>query len=168
MADDPNDPNDELDPVEAGRAMAALAARIGSADPLELARASQALIPQNRALGTELLLLEPRAATVRLPWQEALLGDPETGALAGGVVTTVIDNCAGLACAVAMRGETRMATLDLRVDYLRPSRRGEPLMVRAECYRTTRHVAFVRAEAWHELGEKLIIATAAGTFATGA
>jgi uncharacterized protein (TIGR00369 family) len=161
--------SEQEDAREAGRAMGALAARIGSADPLELARASQALIPHIRTLGVEIVLLEAHAATVRLPWQETLLGDPETGALAGGVVTTVIDNCAGLACAVALLGETRMATLDLRVDYLRPSRRGEPLMVRADCYRTTRHVAFVRAEAWHELGgQALVVATAAGTFAIGA
>jgi len=155
------------DPREAGRAMLALVAQVGKVDPLTLARASQELIPQMRALGVEIVSLERHAATVRLPWSEALLGDPETGALAGGVVTTVIDNAAGLAVAVAMRGETRMATLDLRVDYLRPSRRGAPLLVRADCYRTTRHIAFARVEAWHDLDERVVIASAAGTFATG-
>lgn len=165
MSDDGN--AGALDPKEAGRRMAGLVGKVGRTDPLALAREGQALIPQNRELGIEILALEPRAALVRLPWSERLLGDPDTGALAGGVVTTVLDNACGLSVAVTTLGGVDSATLDLRVDYLRPSRRGEPLLVRAECYRKTRHVAFVRAEAWHALEERLVVATATGTFALG-
>lgn len=156
-----------IDPKEAGRRMAGLVGKVGRVDPLALAREAQALIPQNHELGTEILSLEPNAALVRLPWNGRLLGDPDTGALAGGVVTTVLDNACGLAVAAATLGGVNSATLDLRVDYLRPSRRGEPLMVRAECFRKTRHVAFVRAEAWHDLDERVVVATATGTFALG-
>jgi uncharacterized protein (TIGR00369 family) len=116
------------------------------------------------ALGLELVELGASGVTLRLPWKEALLGDPETGALAGGAVTTIIDNAAGMSVAVVLGAGTKLATLDLRVDYLRPSRRGEPLLVRGDCYRTTRHVAFVRIDVWHELPERLVVATGAGTF----
>lgn len=136
----------------------------------ELLHALAARILRNgaaSALGLELASVEPRGVTLRLPWNEALLGDPETGALAGGAVTTIIDNAAGMSVAAVLGAGARLATLDLRVDYLRPSRRGEPLLVRGDCHRTTRHVAFVRVEAWHDLDMRLPVATASGTFAIG-
>ena len=58
MADDRSD-----EAGKAARAMAGLVARIGKADPLALARASQRMIPHMVALGAEIVSLEPHAAT---------------------------------------------------------------------------------------------------------
>jgi acyl-coenzyme A thioesterase PaaI-like protein len=55
------------------------------------------------------------------------------------------------------------ATLDLRIDYVRPATTGEAVIAEAECYRITSNVAFTRAFAHH--GDPSDpIAAASGTF----
>jgi acyl-coenzyme A thioesterase PaaI-like protein len=56
-----------------------------------------------------------------------------------------------------------IATLDLRIDYLRAAEPGKDLMCRAHCTRITTHVAFVQAIAHHGDPE-VAVATAAATF----
>ena len=57
----------------------------------------------------------------------------------------------------------RIATLDLRIDYVRPALPHQEVICDAHCYKVTRHVAFVRATAHH--GDNASpIATASGTF----
>jgi uncharacterized protein (TIGR00369 family) len=80
-----------------------------------------------------------------------LVGDPTTGVLHGGVVTTLLDSTAGAAVFSALSGPvpTPIATLDLRIDYLRPSTPHAPLYARVECYKLTHHVAFARGVAYN-------------------
>jgi len=58
-----------------------------------------------------------------------------------------------------------VATLDLRIDYLRASEPGRAIFGRAECYRLSRSVAFVRGTAYCEEAEPL--AQCAATFMIG-
>ncbi len=102
-------------------------------------------------------------AILRLPYQDRLVGNPETGVLAGGVVTTLIDTACGLATITAPDEPSRIATLDLRIDYLRPATPGRDLYARAEVYKLTRNVAFLRAEAYED-DPRDLVATASGTF----
>lgn len=68
----------------------------------------------------------------------------------GGIVTTLLDTVGGMAVLVR-RGEfLMMATLDLRIDYLRPSTPHEDLVARVECYKLTRNVAFTRGFACND------------------
>ena len=55
------------------------------------------------------------------------------------------------------------ATLDLRVDYLRPATPGKTVVGRGECYRLTRSIAFVRGQA-HDGDPSDPLAHVAGTF----
>jgi uncharacterized protein (TIGR00369 family) len=119
--------------------------------------------PYSRALGAELVEIEKNRALLRLPYQEAFVGDPETGVIAGGVVTALLDTACGYAVWAAMEQFTSTATLDLRIDYMRPARPHEVLLARAETYRMTRSIAFVRALAY-ETDPADPVAAAQGAF----
>jgi uncharacterized protein (TIGR00369 family) len=105
--------------------------------------------PQALALGIELVSLEPQVV-LKIPYREDLIGDPETGVIAGGVVTTLLDTTCGWATAVALTELTTIATLDLRIDYMRPAEPGKAIFATADCYKLTRSVAFLRALAYDD------------------
>lgn len=98
-----------------------------------------------------------------LPWREELVALTDRGSLASSVLVSLLDTCSGAAVFQRLGGVTRSATIDLRIDYLRPALRGETVVARCECYRVTRRVAFVRGVARGEAdGDP--IAQAVGTF----
>ena len=114
----------------------------------QLGRATVDGSPQARALGLEPVSVDPAEAVLRLPWREDLVGDPATGVIAGGAVTTLLDHTCGQAVWAALERFMSIATLDLRIDYMRPARPREPLLAHAHCYKLTRSIAFVRASAY--------------------
>ena len=121
------------------------------------------MVPHTQALGTRLLSCADGHASGEQPYDVRLVGDPDSGVIAGGVVTTLIDSVCGLAVLSKLRVLRRVATLDLRVDYLRPAYPQHTLHCAAECYRVTRHIAFVRATV--DDGEAANpLATASATF----
>ena len=87
---------------------------------------------------------------LRVPYRDDLVGDPETGVLAGGLVTTLLDHVGGLAVWVGLKTYQPIATLDLRVDYMRAAIPGRDLIAEARCYRLTRSIGFVRAWAFED------------------
>ena len=123
-------------------------------------------IPHNKALGLKVVAVRKGFASMRLEWREELVGDPESGVLAGGPLTAMLDSCCGMSVATMLTEAKPFATLDLRIDYARPATPGKPVIAEAECYRITRSVAFTRAFAHHG-DSKEPIAAAAGTFMLG-
>lgn len=119
--------------------------------------------PYARTLGAELTEVEQGRAVLRLPYQDAFIGDPETGVIAGGVVTALLDQSCGYAVWSALHEFRTIATLDLRIDYMRPARPGETLQAQAECYKLGRSIAFVRGLAY-ETDPADPVAAAQGTF----
>jgi uncharacterized protein (TIGR00369 family) len=121
--------------------------------------------PQAVALGLEYVSSEKNVGVMKAPWREDLVGDPETGVIAGGVVTSLLDHVCGLA--VQMSGDgvpTPTATLDLRIDYMRPAHPRRDVYARAHCYKRTRSIAFLRATAYEDDPDDPV-ATAQAAFA---
>ena len=103
--------------------------------------------PQSRALGLVLVASHPQVI-LKIPYRADLVGDPDTGVIAGGVVTTLLDLACGWATALSLTELTSFATLDLRIDYMRAAEPGRDLFASAHCYKLTRSVAFLRAVAY--------------------
>ncbi|ATQ41167.1 PaaI family thioesterase [Caulobacter mirabilis] len=106
--------------------------------------------PQALALKLETLSIDRDGSVLKVPYDEKLIGDPETGVIAGGVVTTLLDHACGQAVHAAMTEFKTIATLDLRIDYMRPAEPGKDIFAKAHCYKATRSVAFVRAVAYDD------------------
>lgn len=79
-----------------------------------------------------------------LPWRTDLLGEEGQQVLASGPIMSLMDMASGLAIWKTMDRFEPIATLDLRVDYVRPAREGASVFGRSQCYRLTRSAAFVR------------------------
>lgn len=126
-------------------------------------QAMVAAVPFNAALRLCAVDCGPGEATVILPWSAEIVGHAETGVLHGGAITAAMDATCGLAVFMKLAEPTRIATLDLRIDYLKPATPRVDVHCRAECYKLTRQVAFVRALAFHA-DPADAIAAAAGTF----
>jgi uncharacterized protein (TIGR00369 family) len=102
---------------------------------------------------------------LELPWRADLIGDESRPVLASGPIVSLMDMAAGMAIWVA-NGEFRpVATLDLRVDYLRPSRAHASVIARVTCFRRTRSAAFVRGSA-HDGDPADPVAEMTGVFMT--
>src|SRR5438105_5182756 len=71
--------------------------------------------------GLQLDRTAPGEAWSILPHRPVFVGDTQTGVLHGGVVTAMLDETCGMAVQLAQHGVRAMATLDLRIDYQKPS-----------------------------------------------
>ncbi|MHB8767213.1 MAG: PaaI family thioesterase [Deferrisomatales bacterium] len=118
--------------------------------PLEQVRQTMTELPHFRELGIRLVELVRGGCTARIEASPRLIGNPDTGAVHGGVITSLLDSVGGTAAFSAVRRGQSVATLDLRIDYLRMSEPGAAIVGRAECYRLSRNVAFVRGDARSE------------------
>ena len=130
---------------------------------LKLVRGFSANVPHNRALGMWIEDMQRAVALFRLPYSEKIVGNPDTGVIHGGAITALLDGASGAAVFAALDEFVPIATLDLRIDYLRPAETGRDVMARATCYKMTRNVAFTRAVAYHD-DETDPIAHSVGTF----
>lgn len=79
--------------------------------------------PYMRFLGLELVRSEKGQVEIRLPFREEFLRHDDSDWLHGGVVSALIDIVGDYA--VMTQTNVGVPTIDLRVDYLRPARRGD-------------------------------------------
>jgi acyl-coenzyme A thioesterase PaaI-like protein len=146
---------------------------MSDAAPSELASRGTAL---SLALGFE--TLTDRGCAMRAPFREDLVGDPSEGGLAGGVVFALLDQTCGMAIGIALRDRAGdgglamtmggMATLDFRLDHIRPPRRGAAVIAEAECLSLTGDVAVVRGWAYEDDSADPIAAAQAAFMITAA
>lgn len=126
----------------------------------------------NRLLGLKIERLEPELVTGSIAMRADLVGHFTHNRLHGGVISACLDAMGGLACMAAIGARhldeppqqrlqrfSRLGTIDLRIDYLRPGL-GERFDMSANVLRLGSRVASTRME-FHSAGGELIASGAA-------
>ncbi len=115
------------------------------------------------ALGISYVGHGPDWVELGLDYREQLVGVAESGIIASGPIISLMDMATSMAIWVKLDRFRHQATLDLRVDYLRPAVPGRRIVGRGECIGVTRSVAFVRGLA-HDGDPADPVAHVSGTF----
>ncbi len=84
------------------------------------------------------------------PYIEAVIGNPVTGVVHGGVIVSLLDTCCGCAAITSLVRPAVTPTMDLRLDYMHPAEPNKPIYVSAKVYRDTSTVVFCRGRAWQD------------------
>lgn len=134
-------------------------------------------IPFNHLLGLQVQELSAEKVSMLMPMKNELIGNYIHSILHGGAIATVLDVVGGamamigalgrnqhLPMAERMSKQSRLGTIDLRVDYLRPGR-GESFTATAVLLRSGNKVAVVRAEL--HANDGTLIAVGTGTYLCG-
>lgn len=123
-------------------------------------------VPHAAALQLTVVEIKPGEVVCKVPYAEHLIGNPDTRVIHGGVITALLDNACGIAVGSKTRLAGQIATLDLRIDYMKAANPGEDIFAFAECYKVTKNIAFARGVAYHtDRGDP--IATCAAAFMLG-
>jgi uncharacterized protein (TIGR00369 family) len=136
-----------------------------------------ARMPFNQLLGLNITKFDADESEVRFLWQDKLIGNPILKILHGGVTASALDLAGGAVAAanilasidditpeIMQKSLSKLGTIDLRTDYLRPGR-GEEFIVTARIIRSGQRVAVARMEMHNEKGEHIAFGT--GTYIVG-
>lgn len=136
-------------------------------------------LPFNKVLGIDIDLLDYESgdAVVSFPMTVDLIGNPVAGILHGGVTASVIDLTGGLSamisCAKFHEGASMdvieqklvsTATIDMRVDYLRPGR-GQSFLCKSRIIRAGSRIVVAKIDLFNEA--EVRIATGTATYLIG-
>jgi len=134
-------------------------------------------IPFTLLVGMELAYAGSDRVDVALAMRPELIGNYLHGNLHGGVISSILDVAGGCMSVVGTFGRThdlpaverfallsKIGTIDIRVDYLRPGR-GNRYIASARLLRIGKKVAVTRMELHDEKGELLALGT--GTYLCG-
>ena len=142
-----------------------------------LANMYETKLPFNKILGLRVDRLEPDRVCVAFDMKPELVGNYVHGVLHGGVISSVLDATGGIMASVGVierlqskppeeieLGISKVGTIDLRVDFLRPGL-GNHFLATGMAMRTGNKVTVVRMELHNDI-EKLI-AVGTGTYIVG-
>ena len=131
-------------------------------------------LPFNQLLGLRIVQLVPDQVRIGFDMAESLVGNYVQGSLHGGVISSVLDAVGGLTATTGMikkkidrpsaeirENISRVGTVDLRIDYLRPGR-GQSFQASASIMRIGNKVAVTRMELHNN--QQRLIAVGTGTY----
>ena len=142
-----------------------------------VAKTFEERVPFNRILGFKIEL--PKDGTAKLSFQmrDDLVGNFLRGILHGGVISSSLDVVGGLVAFVALLDQnlvqssdegserfSKMGTVDLRIDFLRPGLGGS-FVATGSILRAGRRIAVARMELHNDSGT--LIAAGTGTYSIG-
>ncbi len=141
---------------------------------LKILRQVYEKLPFNRHLGLKVTYVNIDGAGFDFAMQNELIGNFVHGILHGGVISAVLDTTGGMTATASamekMQGRspneienriTRIGTIDLRIDYLRPGK-GTHFYSSGTVMRTGRKVAVTRMELKNQ--DMLLIAVGTGAY----
>ncbi|RTL27103.1 MAG: hypothetical protein EKK47_19450 [Burkholderiales bacterium] len=120
-------------------------------------------IPYAAASGMQVTELGKGTVSLFQPARDTWTGDSELQMIHTGCLSVLADTACGLAVGAAMDTPEPIATLDLRMDYLRPAMAMTDLVCKAECHRLSRSIGFVRGQVF-QVGQDEPVATVNATF----
>jgi uncharacterized protein (TIGR00369 family) len=120
-------------------------------------------IPYAAASGMKVTELGKGTVSLFLPARDTWTGDSTLQMIHTGCLSVLADTACGLAVGAAMEAPEPIATLDLRMDYLRPAMAMRDLVCKAVCHRLSRSIGFVRGEIFQD-GQAEPVATVNATF----
>ncbi|AIG05530.1 thioesterase domain-containing protein [Pseudomonas fluorescens] len=116
-----------------------------------------------QVLGIEVHDANAEGMTLCLPYSSQIVGDPQTGIIHGGALTSLMDTACGMATLCVLPEFEVCPTLDLRIDYMHPAEPHKTVFGFAQCYRVTTDVIFTRGFAYQDDPQQPI-AHVVGTF----
>jgi len=134
-------------------------------------------VPFNNVIGMKFGVKGKDEGVVSFSMKDELVGNVMFGSLHGGVLATVIDAVGGFTTYLGLIDRnksltemeklerfSKIGTIDLRVDYIRPGK-GKNFVASAVLLRTGKKIAVTRMEVRNEVS--LLIAAGTGTFIVG-
>ncbi|XQW85046.1 thioesterase family protein [Thalassotalea piscium] len=134
-------------------------------------------MPFNQLLGLTITQFDHQKSEVRFSWQDKLVGNPMQKILHGGVTATALDLVGGVVAAANIiehlddyspeaieQSLSKLSTIDLRTDFLRPGR-GESFIATATIIRSGTKVTVARMELHNEKNDHIAFGT--GTYMVG-
>jgi uncharacterized protein (TIGR00369 family) len=113
-------------------------------------------IPIHKLLGLQLLEIRAGYAKVRVPFSEVVVGDVVRRRWHGGILATIMDSVGSLTGAAYFTSTNdKMATIDMRVDYLKGAE-AAPIIVEGTIIRLGRRILVTRMSVWDEAQENLL------------
>ncbi|MDL5595419.1 PaaI family thioesterase [Bacillus subtilis] len=116
-----------------------------------------------QVLGLKVHSASSEGLTVVLPYSAQIVGNPLTGVVHGGAITSLMDTACGMATLCVLPEFEVCPTLDLRIDYMHAAEPHKDVYGFAQCYRVTTDVIFARGFAYQDDPEQPI-AHVVGTF----
>lgn len=122
-------------------------------------------LPPHRAVGTRLVEVGPRSVTLAVDWRADLVADPAAQTLAGGVMSTLVDQACGFAMLMHLGGERSSGgTVELHQDFIAPLQQGRTLRVHGECVASDEQAAWMRCTGYDSQAPEHPLLTASAVF----
>ena len=120
--------------------------------------------PLFNAFGIEVEEIGKGRAVMSMPYSVELSN--RSGCLHRGVIATLLDTNCGLAIFSRLGDMRPIATIDLRVDFIREALPGEDVRAEVECYAVQGDIAYVKGKAV-DCSDDSLLASVSGSFAVG-
>lgn len=132
-------------------------------DPEVMRSMVEEMIPIHKLLGLKLLEAKMDYIKVRVPFSEYVIGDFRSRRWHGGIIGAIMDAVGGMIGLMHITSpEDKLATIDLRIDYLRGAKPRD-VIVEGHLVRLGNRILVASMKAWNE-GEENLVAEGKGVY----